>query len=143
MTDAELLASFHACTLTHEQWTHRAHVKVAYLTLRQYSFPEALAHLRDAIKKLNATHGTPETLTRGYNETTTRALLQIIAAVMHAYAEAFPVGSADEFYDTHPQLHTKHVLRFFYSPTRRMHPDAKYTFVEPDLTPLPALPTSA
>jgi hypothetical protein len=39
----------------------------------------------------------------------------------------------------HPQLMTKHALRLFYSPQRRMHPDAKGRFIEPDLTPLPRL----
>jgi hypothetical protein len=34
---------------------------------------------------------------------------------------------------------TRHALRFFYSPERRMDPRAKGTFVEPDLTPLPAI----
>ena len=29
------------------------------------------------------------------------------------------------------------LLRFFYSPERRSHPDAKTVFIEPDLAPLP------
>jgi hypothetical protein len=37
----------------------------------------------------------------------------------------------------HPQLMSKHVLRLFYSPAGRMHPEAKATFIEPDLAPLP------
>ena len=32
---------------------------------------------------------------------------------------------------------TRHALRLFYSPQRRMDPRAKSHFVEPDLAPLP------
>ncbi len=59
--------------------------------------------------------------------------------MMRAYAQTHQVHSADEFYDMHPQLASKHVLRFFYSPERRMHPLAKTQFIEPDLAPLPRL----
>jgi len=48
-------------------------------------------------------------------------------------------STADEFCDRHPQLLNKHVLRFFYSPNRRLHPEAKFRFVEPDLAPLPRI----
>jgi hypothetical protein len=58
---------------------------------------------------------------------------------MHAYAKTHPVQTGDEFCDMHPQLMTKHALRFFYTPERRMHSLAKTQFVEPDLTPLPKI----
>ena len=68
-------------------------------------------------------------------------MLHIIAATMQAYAATHSVGDADSFCDTHPQLMTKHVLRLFYSPQQRMHPEAKTRFIEPDLAPLPRLVT--
>ncbi len=39
----------------------------------------------------------------------------------------------------HPQLMTNHIIRLFYSPTRRMDPLAKSTFVPPDLAALPKI----
>jgi hypothetical protein len=65
--------------------------------------------------------------------------MHLIAATMQAYGEVMPTATADVFCDTHAQLMTRSVLRLFYSPKRRMHPDAKTKFVEPDLTPLPKL----
>ncbi len=59
---------------------------------------------------------------------------------MSAYGQTFPTPDAESFCDTHPQLQTRHVLRLFYSPERRMHPLAKTQFVEPDLAPLPKIP---
>ena len=49
----------------------------------------------------------------------------------------YPAKTAAEFCDLHPELMNKHVLRFFYSPDRRGHSEAKTKFIEPDLTALP------
>jgi hypothetical protein len=139
MDDREFLRQFEARTQPFDQWTHRAHVKVAYLYLRDHPFDEALVRMRSGIKAYNAANNVPEGPTSGYNETTTVAYCTLVAATMRAYAKAFPAADADAFCDTHPQLMTRHALRLFYSPQRRMHPDAKAHFVEPDLAPLPHL----
>jgi hypothetical protein len=139
VTDDEFLKAWETCALPFERWTHRAHVKVAYLCLREHPFEEALGRMRAGIQRYNAVNKVPEGPTSGYNETTTHAFLHLVAAVMRAYGEAFPVKSADEFCDAHPQLMTRHALRFFYSPKRRMHPLAKTQFIEPDLAPLPRM----
>jgi hypothetical protein len=138
--DAELVRQFEACSLPFDQWTHRAHVRVAYTYLQRYPFKEALARIEPNIKRYNAANNVPEGPTSGYNQTTTQALLHLIAAVMSAYAKTHPVKNGDEFCDVHPQLMTKHALRFFYSPARRMEPRTKTEFVEPDLAPLPRIP---
>jgi len=137
MTDAQLIEAFENLTLPFEQWTHRAHTKIAYCYLQGNSFEEALKKLRAGIKAFNAHYNVPESPASGYNETTTHAFLHLIASTMHAYREVFPAPDADSFCDTHPQLMTKHALRFFYSPRQRMHRLAKTQFVEPDLAPLP------
>ncbi len=137
MSDDEFLSRFDDGTLSVDQWTHRAHVKVAFLYLRRHSFEQAVDRMRAGVKALNAVHAVPEGPLSGYNETTTVAFMHLIAAIDAAYGEVFPVADADAFCDAHPQLMNKHALRFFYSPERRMHPDAKTQFVEPDLAPLP------
>ena len=139
MTDEQFLAAFEQLTLPFDQWTHCAHVKVAFLYLSRHPFDLALAKMRAGIKSYNAHNRVPESATSGYNETTTVAFMRLIAATMSAYAKEFPTSSADHFCDTHPQLMTRSVLRLFYSPQRRMHPDAKTAFVEPDLAPLPRI----
>jgi hypothetical protein len=143
MTDDEHLRAFEDLTLPFEQWTHRAHVKVAYVYLSGHSFDEALARMRSGVKAYNARHGVPESETSGYNETTTRAFLHLIAATMRAYARTHPAAGADAFCDIHPQLMTRHALRLFYSPQRRMDPRAKTEFLEPDLAPLPRIDAHA
>jgi hypothetical protein len=137
VADRTFLDSFQRCTLSKEHWTHRAHVRIAYLHLVQFRFDEALDRMRAGIQALNAAHGTAEGPTSGYNETTTHAFLHLVAAVMQAYETTHPVKDSNQFCDVHPELMSRHVLRFFYSPERRMHPEAKTRFVEPDLAPLP------
>jgi hypothetical protein len=139
--DREFLQQFESCTLPFGQWNHRAHLKVAFLLLRDHSFDEALDRMRAGVKKYNAAISVPEGPTSGYNETTTVAFMHLIRATVHAYSDTFPTPTADAFCDTHPQLMSKHVLRLFYSPERRMHPEAKHTFVPPDLAPLPRVPS--
>jgi hypothetical protein len=135
--DRELLAHFESLTLPLAQWTHRAHVKVAFLYLREHGFEEALRRLRSGIQSYNAANNVPDTPTSGYNETTTHAFLHLIHATMRAYGELVPTPDAESFCDAHPQLQHRHVLRLFYSTQRRMHPAAKTRFVGPDLAPLP------
>ena len=139
MTDDEFLRAFEARTLPFEQWTHRAHVKVAFLYLRALDLEGALAKVREGIKAYNAANAVPEGPTSGYNETTTVAFVRLVAAVMGAYGRAMPTADAESFCETHPQLLSRHVLRFFYSPERRMDRRAKGEFVEPDLAPLPRI----
>ncbi|MDB5292171.1 MAG: hypothetical protein JWL69_3412 [Phycisphaerales bacterium] len=139
MTDDELLQAFENLELSREQWTHRAHVRVAVWYLRRHSFAEALERVRKGIKALNAHNGVPEGPTSGYNETTTHAFLHLVAATLGAYGDAFDTPTGEAFCDTHPQLMTRHALRLFYSPERRMDPRAKGEFVEPDLSPLPRI----
>jgi hypothetical protein len=139
MTDAELLTALEQCTLPLESLSHRSHVKVAFLYLRDHPFHDAVNRMRQGIKALNIANNVPDGPTQGYNETTTVAFLHLIAATMAAYNPQMPAPNADAFCDTHPQLMSRHALRLFYSPARRLHPDAKTRFIEPDLAPLPMI----
>ena len=134
MDDQEFLSAFEARKISRADWTHRAHVKVAYLYLRQFPLPIAIEKVRDGIKALNAANGVADTPTGGYHETTTLAWVRFVHAVL---AEHGPAASADEFIDAHPQLAQKNLLRQFYSEERFTSPEAKWNFVEPDLAPLP------
>jgi hypothetical protein len=125
MTDDELLTAFESLTLPLDEMSHAAHVRIAYTLLRGHSFDEALARIRTGLQRFGAHHNVPDSPTSGYNETTTRGFLHLIAATMAAYANTHPTPDGQSFCDTHPQLMTRHALRLFYTPDRRMHPLAK------------------
>jgi hypothetical protein len=140
MDDADLLHQFESLTLPFAQWTHRAHVRVAFCYLREFSFEESAARIRTGIRAYNAANNVPDGPTSGYNETTTIAFLRLVDATMRAYGSVMPTADSEAFCNMHPHLMHKEVLRLFYSPQRRMHPAAKAQFIEPDLTGLPAGP---
>ena len=135
--DREVMERFESCEIPLSEWNQRMHVSVAFVYLREFGLESALDRMRAGVKKINAAHGVEESEFSGYNETTTVAFLKIVNAIRLAYEATFPARTAEEFCDLHPELMHKHVLRMFYSPDRRRHPDAKTTFIEPDLAPLP------
>ena len=137
MSDEEFLTQFENCTLEHKEWTHRAHVKIAFIYLKRFPFDDALLRIRKGIKAYNASRHVEEGPTSGYNETTTVAFVHLIAATDRAYGMAMPTTTSDEFCDTHPHLMSAKILRLFYSPEQRMKPEAKTAFLPPDLTPFP------
>ncbi|NND95782.1 MAG: hypothetical protein HKN47_00465 [Pirellulaceae bacterium] len=133
--DKTFIAEFEACRWPLEKWHHRDHIKLAYLYLTQYSLEDTLDRIRSGIQAHNATHQVPDSLTSGYHETMTYAWLRLVQFVMQEYGNS---ANADQFYDDHPELSQKKIIRLFYSPERFMSPDAKVKRCEPDLTSFPA-----
>jgi hypothetical protein len=134
MSDDEFIQQFETSTFPFDQWHHRAHVKPAYLYLVRFGREVAAQKLRTGIRAYNAANHVPDEPTRGYHETMTMAWLHIIHATITIYG---PLATADEFFEFHPQLGQKKILRLFYSPEMFMSPRAKQEFLAPDLTPLP------
>jgi len=134
MNDEEHLRRFEDHSLPKEQWTHRAHLKVAYLYLNRFSQPEALERLRVGIQAYNAAQGIRDTPTGGYHETMTQVWLQLVYTALRQFG---PAESADAFFEALPQLSDKRTPLLFYSRDRLMSPEAKRSYVTPDLAPLP------
>jgi hypothetical protein len=134
MNDDVFLAAFEACTLRREEWTHRAHVRMAWLYLRRLPFEEALARIRSGIQKLNA----EVVQSAGYHETITVALSRIIGARIRDDPRElhFDVFAAHE-----PDLLDGdcRILLSYYSRETIMTSRAKARFVPPDIAPLPML----
>ena len=132
--DDQFLTTFEERTLPFRQWTHRAHLRVAWLFLSRLPYDVALDRMRSGIQAYNAAHRVPDGPDRGYHETTTVAFMRLIHARLNHGATA---TSFDEFCSAHPDLLDKHVLLQFYSRERIMSAEAKHGFVEPDLCPFP------
>lgn len=134
MTDDELLHAFESCSLPFKAWTHRAHVRVAYLYLRAHDLDEATRRMRAGILRFNAANHVPEAPDRGFHETVTRAWLHLVWLTL---SERGPCETSDAFLDRESQLCAKRALLFFYSRDRITSPEAKAELVKPDLAPLP------
>jgi hypothetical protein len=132
MTDDDFLAAFEARTIPKAEWTHAAHVRMAWLYLTRLPFAAALDRIRDGIRRYNAAVGSD-----GYHETITVAFTLLIRArVTNAdIADSFPA-----FCSRNPDLLMPRsgLLHLHYDPTTLASSEAKLRFVEPDREPLPS-----
>ncbi len=131
--DEELWTAFAAGTLPAATWTHRAHLRVAWMFLRRYSLDEAHVLLRVGIIRLNAAHGLVETPARGYHDTLTRLWLSLVAAAMRTT----DAPTSDAFVDACAGALGKDAALRHYSRERLTSVRARAIFVEPDVQPLP------
>jgi hypothetical protein len=129
MTDAEFLAAFEACTIPRPDWTHEAHVRMAWLYLTSHPFPDALQQIRTGIQRYNNSLGGT-----GYHDTITVAFARLIASRLFD-------GGYEAFKEANPDLmdRTLGALKRYYSEARLKSDEAKAAFVEPDLRPLPGV----
>lgn len=134
MDDQDLWEAFGSRTLPEKDWTHRTHLRVAWLHSNRYPLDEAHVLMRVGIIRLNATHGLVETAARGYHETITRVWLVIVRAMM----KDVPSDSSAAFVDACADRLARDALLRHYSRERLTSLEARAKFVEPDLSPLPA-----
>ena len=135
LSDDELWAAFGAAALPAPAWTHRAHLRVAWMHLARWpAIDEAHLRMRVGIIRLNLAHGLEETATRGYHETLTRVWL---ALVRHARG-LDAAGSSEEFLDRHAELLDREAPLRHYTRERLFALEARTIFVAPDRAALPA-----
>jgi hypothetical protein len=135
MDDEELWQAFTTQTLTHSAWNHEAHVRVAFLHVRDVGFDldEAHLRLRAGIIRLNYFHGLVETSKRGYFETLTRAWLWLVADA----ARRCHATTSEELLGQCPELLDGTIVARHYSSELLASAHARAVFVDPDGEPLP------
>lgn len=148
MSDDAFLLAFETCAFTRPEWTHEAHIRMAWLYLSRFPFVKALDRIRCGIRKLNAKIGQPAATHRaptrpryhesngdpnGYHETITIAFARIIAGRLK------PGEDYSGFRERNPDLLDRNLpaLRRYYSAALLQSPEARRAFVEPNLEPLP------
>jgi hypothetical protein len=134
MDDAALWEAFTNATLPEKDWTHRGHLRVAWMYSNRYSLDEAHVLMRVGIIRLNASHGLVETAARGYHETLTRVWLVLVRALMKEQ----PAVTSAAFVDAGGAWLARDAALTHYSRERIMSVEARARFVEPDVEPLPA-----
>lgn len=130
--DIGFLAQFEDCTLPESEWTHTAHVRVAWVCLNLMSANNALARICESILRYNT-----EVLNRRdkYHETVTVAFTRIVAERMR---EAEPWISFEKRIDDILNSADPILLRY-YSADRLFSDEARIQFVAADLRELPPL----
>jgi hypothetical protein len=126
MTDDELIAAFESTELPADQFSHGAHVRVAWWYLRTSPLPEALTRFSQALKRFAASKGAPGK----YHETITVAYMLLIAERLDRAGQL----TWPEFAAANPDLLTRHpsVLATYYSEAILASDRARQVFVMPD-----------
>ena len=129
--DRIFLAAFEACTVAPSQFNHQAHVRLAYVYLTEYNTDAAVQKMRDALLKFLEHNSIPRSK---FHETLTRAWVLAVRHFMNRSISA----SAAEFIAKNPELLDSKIMLTHYSASVLFSPDARASFVEPDLDPIPS-----
>ena len=126
MTDEDLVAAFESTELPGEQFTHAAHVRVAWCYLRRMSTPEALAKFDVALRRFATKNGAAGK----YHATITTAFMLLIAERLESARDL----TWTAFAARHPELLTKQpsILSQYYNADTLTSERARRVFVMPD-----------
>ncbi len=133
MDDDALWESFGRHALSAAEWTHDAHLRVAYLHVTRYGLDEAHLRMRAGIIRMNERHGLTESVERGYFETLTRVWLVLVLDA----SRRSRVGDSTALLSACPELSDRKLPLKYYSAEVLRSAKARAIFVEPDLLPLP------
>ena len=131
LSDREFRAAFEAGAYAPADFSHRAHVRLAYVYLADSDVDLALERMRAALVGFLSHHGIPASK---YHETLTRAWILAVHHFMHRSPEA---SSADDFIGRNPLLLDSKIMLTHYSTGLLFSDAARAAFVEPDLDPIP------
>jgi hypothetical protein len=131
LSDQDFLAAVESATHPGEEFGHRAHLRLAWLCLREQQGLEAgLERIRTLIQNYATALGAPGK----YHETMTRAWAE---RVWSAARRTPGAGTFDALMEAHPELLDSRSLSTHYSEALLHSPEAKANWVPPDLRPLP------
>jgi hypothetical protein len=130
-----LVVAFDTQQLPKTQWTHETHLLVALYFV--YHDPAPLERMRAGIQRLNAAHSVATTPTGGYHETLTRFYLWALQQYVTEGRQRLGQGvTLTELAAGVLHRVTRELPLLYYSMDRLHSPEARCSWVEPDLRPL-------
>ncbi|MFY0687009.1 MAG: hypothetical protein JXQ90_07590 [Cyclobacteriaceae bacterium] len=128
LTDESFKEQFANLTLSPSLFTHEAHIRLAWIHIRDHGILEAIDNIRTQIKRFAAHHGDPDK----YNETLTVAAVRVVYHFMHKHE----YSSYKSFIQENPRLisNFKALIKTHYS-FDIFSKQAKENFLVPDLVP--------
>ncbi len=109
---------------------HREHINLAFLAVRRYGRPAAVAKVGGWLRRITAYQRAPQK----YHHTVSRAWVE---AVAHHMARDPGCTQFEAFAERHPALLDKRLLSRHYRATTLAAGPARHGWVEPDLSPFP------
>jgi hypothetical protein len=130
MTDDEFARAFERGDVTPAEFSHRAHVRLAWVYLQESpSFDAALGRMRDGIQRFAAAAGASQK----YHETITVLWMRLLDA---ARSRMTGPCTFAQLLEQRPELGDKDLPLQYYSRERLFSDEAKATWVPPELSEL-------
>lgn len=123
-------AAFEAHTVEPSQFNHEAHVRLAYIYLAEHDVESAIQRMREALLNFIEHSGIPRSK---FHETITRAW---VLAVRH-FMDRSASSSSTDFLAKNQELLDSKIMLTHYSASVLFSSDARTSFVQPDLDPIP------
>jgi hypothetical protein len=130
-SDREFRAAFEAGAFAPADFSHRAHIRLAYVYLAESDVDLALERMRASLVSFLSHHDIPASK---YHATLTRAWILAVDHFMHRSPKA---SSADDFIARNPLLLDSKIMLTHYSAELLFSDQARADFVEPNLDPIP------
>lgn len=129
--DLEFKTQVESCTFPVADFNHRAHVRLAYIYLSKNDVDLASERMRETLKHFLLHNGVDPSK---YHATLTKAW---ILAVHHFMNKTGSYRSANAFMDKNPDILDTKIMMTHYSAEVLFSDEARTTFIEPDLDPIP------
>jgi hypothetical protein len=127
LNDRDFLHHFEYGTL--HEFSHRAHIRMAWLYLRMHEREEALQKIRAGLRHLTEAHDH----SRKYHETLTVFWTKQIGLAMEQTPE---IEDFEALIAQHPHLLNGKLAEAYYSRERLFSDEARQGWIEPDLRPM-------
>jgi hypothetical protein len=128
--DRAFRVAFESFAVAPADFTHQAHVRLAYVYLVEGDVESAVQRMREALLGFLEHHGLPRSK---FHETITRAWVLAVRHFMNKSSSA----SASDFITRNPELLDSRIMLTHYSASVLFSAEAREAFVEPDLDPIP------
>ncbi|XP_060077751.1 uncharacterized protein LOC132557281 [Ylistrum balloti] len=129
--DEIFIKAFEDASLPFEDWTHEAHLKMAWNYISEFGKDGATPHIVEGIQNFNKQN--EDKVKYDYHETITMFYISVVTdAIQRGNADCF-----DDFISSHTYLLDRSLPSQYYSKSRLFSPEARHRFVSPDIRPLP------
>ncbi len=129
--DVKFRNDVESCAFPIEAFDHRAHLRLAYTYLADRSVEQSYTAMKSSLQRYLVHNGIDPSK---YHETITRAW---ILAVDYFLSKTGRSASSDDFIDLNPVMLDSNIMLTHYSKGLLFSEEAKLSFVEPDLDPIP------
>jgi len=132
--DCEFRSDFEAYRVAPAEFNHSAHVRLAYIYLVEGDIDSAVRRMRESLLAFLEHNGIPP---GKFHETLTRAWVLAVRHFMTRSGNGSASASADDFITKNPELLDTRIMLTHYSASVLFSAEARESFVDPDLDPIP------